>query len=330
MLRAETTQSGNHLLNALPAGEYHELQTHLIRVEMPLGKILYDVGEPINYIYFPENSIISTVSFFEDGASIETGITGREGLTGFGVALSDVVAQRETSVQAEGFGWHLPSKTFQNVFERSSAFQHIVLQYIYAYLEQVSQSGACINHHPVNRRLARWLLMCHDRTEGEHLHITHDFIAQMLGLNRPSVTGAAIELKEKGLIKYSRGVVQIVDRPGLEAFSCECYDSIRKVYDHYLSLLEIRRMNRQIDYLNGTMSAEMKRRQLIQKNTHTQIQNLQRVVGDIKNPPVRVRVCRKCQRLCDFRNKPKKHNDLLGRRIDAEFVPVVCSICSQN
>lgn len=330
MIAAETLKSGNHLLDALPPNDYRELLPSLKRVEMPHGKIIYDVGEPIDYIYFPETSVVSTVSFFEDGASIETGITGREGLTGFGVALADSIAQRETSVQAEGFGWHLPSKTFKTAFDRSGAFQNIVLQYVYAYLEQVSQSGACINHHPVNQRLARWLLMCHDRAEGNELRLTHDFIAQMLGVNRPSVTGAAVELKDEGFIRYSRGTVHIIDRLGLEGFACECYDSIRKVYENYLSLFELRRMDQQLERLNGKMAVEMNRRQDIQKTARANIQNLQRVVGEIGNPPVRVRICRKCQRLCDFRNNPKKHNELFGKRIDAEFVPVVCTICSQS
>jgi CRP-like cAMP-binding protein len=199
MLSAADVKPGNQILNALPPSEFRDLEPHLKRVEMPLGKIIYDVGEPIDYIYFPETSIISTVSFFEDGASIETGITGREGMTGFGFALSEDVAHRETSVQAEGFGWQMPSKTFKAAFESGGSLQHLVLRYVYAYLEQISQSGACINHHPVNQRLARWLLMCHDRTDGNKLQITHDFIAQMLGVNRPSVTGAAIELKDEGL-----------------------------------------------------------------------------------------------------------------------------------
>lgn len=334
MLSAENYKPGNQLLNALPPTDFRELQPNLKRVEMPHGKVLYNVGEPIDYIYFPENSIVSTVSFFEDGASIETGITGREGMTGFGVALSNDVAQRETSVQAEGYAWQMPAKAFQTAFERGGTFHHFVLRYVYAYLEQISQSGACINHHPVNQRLARWLLMCHDRAEGDQLQITHDFIAQMLGVNRPSVTGAAIELKDKGLIKYSRGVVQILDRPGLEAFSCECYDSIRRVYERYLSVLELGKMNERLDHLNGKMSDEMSRRERLQNTTHQHIQRLRNVVGEIKNISVpqqkvfKVRVCGKCQRICNFRNHPQNSsNGFLGKPMNTEFVPVICWDC---
>lgn len=328
MLKAATPAPRNQLLNALPLNEYRRLLPNLKRVEMPLGKIIYEAGEPIDYIYFPENSIVSTVSFFEDGASIETGITGREGMTGISVALANDITERETSVQATGYGWQISTENFREVFEEGGTLQLIVLRYVHAFLEQIAQSGACINHHPVNQRLARWLLMCHDRTDGDELQITHDFIAQMLGVNRPSVTGAAIELKEEGLIKYSRGIVKITDRQGLEEFSCECYDSIKRVYDQYLSILELRQMNQQLEHLNEKMSSELSRRREIQSMTRENIKRLQSAVASIKNPPVRMRVCRKCQRLCDFRNQPKTHNEFLGKRVEAEFVSVICTNCN--
>lgn len=330
MLTAANHRTGNNLLNALPADEYRELLPNLKHVEMPLGKIIYDVGEPIDYIYFPENSIISTVSCFEDGACIETGITGREGMIGISLALSNDSAPRETSVQASGYGWQMPAKKFQDVFDRGGKLHYLVLRYVYAFLEQVAQSGACINHHPVNQRLARWMLMCHDRTEGDELRITHDFIAQMLGVNRPSVTGAAIELKDAGLIKYSRGLVQITDRAGLESFTCECYGLIKRIYDQYLSMLELRQLNQKMEHVSNAMSAEMKRREALQSVTVNRIQNLRNAVSDIKNPPIRIRICRNCQKFCDFRNNPKSANEYLGKRVDAEFVSVVCSVCDRQ
>lgn len=330
MLTTAISAPRNQLLNALPLKEYQRLQPNLKWVEMPLGKIIYEAGEPIDYIYFPENSIVSSVNFFEDGASTETGITGREGMTGISVALSNNITERETIVQANGYGWQITTEKFQKAFEQGGTLQHLVLRYVHAFLEQIAQSGACINHHPVNQRLARWLLMCHDRTDGDELHITHDFIAQMLGVNRPSVTGAAIELKDEGLIKYSRGVVKIINRAGLEDFSCECYDSIKRVYDQYLSILELRQMNHRLEHLNKKMSLELSRRREIHNITHENIKRLQSAVADIKNTPVLVRVCKNCQRICDFRNQPKTRNEFLGKRVEAEFIPVICTTCNDQ
>jgi CRP-like cAMP-binding protein len=330
MFSAPTLAPRNQLLHALPANEFRQLQPDLKRVEMPLGKIVYEVGKPIDYVYFPETSIFSTVNFFEDGASIETGITGNEGLVGINVALASNKAERETSVQAEGYAWQISADKFREQFEQGGALQHLVLRYVHAFLEQISQSGACINHHTVNQRLARWLLMCHDRTEGDKMKITHDFISQMLGVNRPSVTGAAIELKDEGLIQYSRGVVRITDRPGLEKFSCECYSSIRRVYENYLSLVDIRQMNERLKNLQGKMSYEMQRRRDIQKTTVENIQRLKKSLDDIKNPPQVVRICRRCQRVCDFRNRPATRLDFLDKRMDAEFHGVICASCNNQ
>lgn len=330
MLTAATLAPRNQLLKALPGNEFRQLQLDLKRVEMPLGKIVYEVGKPIDYVYFPETSIFSTINFFEDGASLETGITGFEGLVGINVALASDKAERETSVQAEGSAWQISAQKFREQFEQGGALQHLVLRYVHAYLEQISQSGACINHHPVNRRLARWLLMCHDRTNGDKMRITHDFIAQMLGVNRPSVTSAAIELKDEGLIYYSRGVVRITNRIGLEKFSCECYRSVKRIYENYLSLIEIRQMNDRLKNLQGKMSYEMQRRQNIQKTTLENIQRLKKSINDVKNLPQVVRICKRCQRVCDFQNRPATRLNFLEKRLDTEFHGVICTNCNNQ
>lgn len=330
MLKTAAVSPSNRLLKALSANEYEQITPHLKPVELTAGKIIYQVDEPIEYIYFPEDSILSTMTCFEDGTCIETGITGREGMTGFSVVLANTDMPRETVVQSPGSGWQIPTTKFLSVFESGEAMQRIVLSYIYAFFEQVAQSGACINHHPANRRLARWLLMCHDRTDGDNLFITHDFIAQMLGVYRPTVTQAAITLKDKGLIKYSRGTVTILDRRGLEKVSCECYQSIKKIYDHYLSVLEMRHLSERIERTTGKISVEIERHKTIQLETSEQLQNLKRAVADIKNLPVRIRVCEKCQRFCDSRNNRRFMSDYIGKRINAEFMSVVCTTCAKS
>jgi Mn-dependent DtxR family transcriptional regulator len=217
-----------------------------------------------------------------------------------------------------------------SIFESGETIQRLVLSYVYAFFEQVAQSGACINHHPANQRLARWLLMCHDRTDGDNLYITHDFIAQMLGVYRPTVTQAAISLKDKGLVKYSRGMVTILDRRGLEEVSCECYQSIKTIYDHYHSVLEMRHLSERMERTTGKISTEIERRKMIQMETRERLQNLQRAIADIKNLPVRIRVCEKCQRFCDSHNNRRLMTDYIGKRINAEFISVVCTICTKS
>jgi CRP-like cAMP-binding protein len=329
---SQSAMPRNSILSALPFSEYQTIAPKLKPVKMPVGETLYEVGDPINHVYFPETSIIATINVFEDGSSLETGITGHEGMTGVGLALASDYSPRETSVQKAGEGFQMAADDFRLAFESNNTFQHVILRFVFAYFEQVAQSGACINNHPVSKRLARWLLMCHDRTDGNDLQITQDFMAQMLGVNRPSVTVAAIQLKDEGLIKYSRGLVTIRDREGLEHASCECYDSIKRIYDQYLSVVELRQMNRKLEQLNQKMDREFVKRREIQKTTMERVANLRNAVSDItavKTPPMRVRVCRNCQRFCDFRNNPASPNEMMGRRMTAEFLPITCTECQK-
>lgn len=317
----------NRILDALPYDESQRILPKLKNVVMPHGEILYGIGEPINYVYFPKNSIVSTINYFEDGSSLETGITGSEGMTGFSVALLNDFAQRETSVQAGGKGWQMSAEDFRTAFETNPVFQHLVLRYVFVYFEQVARAGACVNSHPISQRLARWLLMCHDRTQGDDLRITQEFMAQMLGVNRPSVTVAAIQLKELGAIRYSRGNVTIRNRHALEQASCECYPLIKKIYDRYLSIVELRRINRRLDQLNLKMEREIQRRKQIQNETNLRVNNLKKVFNKPINPPVKIRVCQKCLRICNYLNEPSAEKNVLGRVLTAEFMPVICAEC---
>ena len=232
------TSSGNQLLASLPAIKFKEIQPYLERVKLRRGEIVSKVGEAIAYVYFPESCIISLVTVFEDGASIESGIIGREGMTGSALALSYDTASREAYVQVSGSALRMKAKHFCESLEKGGAFQRASLNYTSTFYEQVIQTGACSSHHSLNERLARLLLMCNDRTEGNKVFITHEFIAQLLGTYRPNVTNAAVVLKEQALIDYRRGLITILDKKGLETASCECYKVIKRSYRKYLSSLQ--------------------------------------------------------------------------------------------
>jgi CRP-like cAMP-binding protein len=244
------TTNGNQLLASLPAIKFKEIQPHLERVKMRRGELVYKAGEIFPYVYFPESCIISMVTVFEDGTSIECGIIGREGMTGTALALSDAMSSREAYVQVTGSALRLKAKNFCTLMEGGGTFQRSVMNYTSTFFEQVIQTGACSSHHSLNERLARLLLMCNDRSDGNKVFITHEFIAQLLGTYRPNVTNAAVTLKELELIEYRRGLITILDKKGLETASCECYKIIKKCYRKYLTSLQKRPVELHVECVN--------------------------------------------------------------------------------
>lgn len=244
------TITQNQLLASISSSKFKELQPDLERVKLRRGESIYKVGEPISYIYFPETAIISMVTIFEDGTSIESGLIGREGTTGMAMALSDDTANRDAYAQVSGTALRMKAKKFCQALERGGAFQKTVLNYTSTFFEQVTQTGACGSHHSLNERLIRLLLMCSDRSEGNKLFMTHEFIAQMLGTYRPNITNAAMNLKDHGFIEYRRGLITILDRRGLENEACECYKIIKKCLRKYLSGLQRRHTRPQVECVN--------------------------------------------------------------------------------
>lgn len=196
--------------------------------EMPLGKLLYNPHEKIEYVYFPETAVISIVTMLSDGRCVEAGIIGNEGMAGAFAAFGEDISPREATVQLGGAGWSLNVEDFRRMFEENKDFRCEVLRFVYGFVAQISQNAACICHHQVGQRLARWFLMCDDRAPSETLELTQEFIAQMLGVHRPTVSKNANELQKMGLIKYNRGTVKILDRTGLENLACECYAEINR------------------------------------------------------------------------------------------------------
>ncbi|MGI8556444.1 MAG: Crp/Fnr family transcriptional regulator [Pyrinomonadaceae bacterium] len=198
-----------------------------------MSEILYRPKEKIEYVYFPESSVISIVTCLENGDSVEAGIIGKEGVAGASIIFADDISPTEATTQLGGIGQRMRVSDFKNCFDDSKEFRKLILQYVYSFIAQISQNAACLCHHTIEKRLARWLLMFDDRAEAEKLVLTQQFIAQMLGVHRPSVSVNAGKIQDLGVISYNRGVVRILDREGLQNLTCECYDEINKSLTGY-------------------------------------------------------------------------------------------------
>jgi CRP-like cAMP-binding protein len=226
----------NHLLAALPDADYQRLLPHLEEVQLPLRKIIYEPGETPNEVYFPNNAMVSLVAAMEDGATVEVGLVGAEGVIGLPIVLGGRATVYQAIVQLPGTGTKLDADIFKAEFERGKYLQRLVLLYTQALLTQVSQNAVCNRLHTIDERLGRWLLVVQDSLEADELPLTQEFISQMLGTRRASVTVAAGKLQEQGIISYSRGKITILNRERLREKSCECYNVIRSEFDRLLGL----------------------------------------------------------------------------------------------
>jgi CRP-like cAMP-binding protein len=227
-------QIGNLILSALPEEEYNRLLPDLEPIKMEIGELIDRPYEVIEYVHFPQDSIVSSVTYLDDGTSVEAGVIGREGTTGIAIALSNTKSPLEVSVQIPGDCLRIKADRFKQALEDNPVLKRLVHRHIFAYIAQVSHVNACNAHHVLEKRLARWLLMCRDRVNSDTVSLTQDFMAQMLGVHRPGVTLVALNLKEAGIINYRRGEITICDRTRLEKASCKCYEAIKKDYDDYL------------------------------------------------------------------------------------------------
>ncbi|MGA9997707.1 MAG: Crp/Fnr family transcriptional regulator [Pyrinomonadaceae bacterium] len=227
--------TANWILSALPPEDYERLAPHLEPVNLTLNQTIYPPHTPVTHVYFPENAMISVVANSTDGASVEVGVIGREGMSGVAALLGvDGTTPTESMVQIADGALRMSAEVMRAEFNRSGAFQDRVLRYMQAYTIQTGQSAACNRIHTVEERLARWLLMTHDRAASDKLALTQEFIAMMLGCRRAGVTSAAITLQGDGFIRYSRGHITLLDRAGLEEFSCECYQIVKTESDRLL------------------------------------------------------------------------------------------------
>ena len=224
----------NHLLAALPKTEYEYLQPHLELVPMPLGDVLYESGGALRHVYFPTTSIISLLYVMQDGASAEIAVVGNEGIIGIALFMGGETTSNRAVVQSAGYAYRLKGQLLKQEFVRSVELQHLLLRYTQALLTQMAQTAVCNRHHTVDQQLCRWLLLSLDRLPSNKLSMTQELIANMLGVRREGVTEAAGHLQKAGLITYSRGTITVIDRAGLEARVCECYEVVRKEFARLL------------------------------------------------------------------------------------------------
>jgi CRP-like cAMP-binding protein len=224
----------NRLLAALPAAELARLWPRLERVELEFRKTLYAPEEPIGSVYFPETGYVSRLAPMEDGDSAEVGLVGPEGMTGVSLLLGADRENFEMLVQVPGTAMRMGAAAFGKALDHIPSLRPLLHRYVLAHFEQVARTGACNGRHDINQRLARWLLMSHDRVESDEFPMTHEFMSMMLGVRRSGVTVAASALQKAGLIRYTRGQILIADRPGLEAATCECYGMARRAHDSLL------------------------------------------------------------------------------------------------
>jgi CRP-like cAMP-binding protein len=225
----------NHLLEKLSSKELDVLRPALHEIDLPMKKVLYEPEATIHYVYFPTSGVISMVNEPEPGEIVEFATIGREGMAGFPVLLGASSLPSRTLVQIPGAGLQMKTEDFGRVLEHVPRLNGMLLRYTMALLNQISQSTSCNRLHEVQERCARWLLQSHDRVDGDSFPLTHEFLAQMLGVHRPTVSIAAGMLQQAGLIEYKRGVITILNRQGLEAASCTCYRLITAEYERLLN-----------------------------------------------------------------------------------------------
>lgn len=228
MSTSSISTSKSLLLTALPENQYQRLLPHIEPFALEHGKILYEIGGSINYCYFPFDAVVSLVTQMEDGKIVEVGLVGNEGMTGLPFLLGQKKSAERAIVQIPNGGVRIKADVVLKEFLRGEGLHAILLRYLNSLLRQVAQTAACNASHTIEERLSRWLLMCHDRVASDQINLTQEFIAEMLGTRRATVNVGAINLQSAGLIKYNRGKIQVLDRPGLEGFACECYAAVRK------------------------------------------------------------------------------------------------------
>jgi len=224
----------NSLLEALPADDHGRIAAHLTPVELERGRVLYDPGDLIDHVYFPHDGVISLMTLMENGAAIESTTIGPEGALGLMAAVAPRQALSRAIVQTPLRAARINAERLHEAWERSPALRHLVDRHTEALYGHAIQSVACNALHSVEARFCRWLLTCHDRISTDTVALTQEFLADMLGVQRTTVTAVARSLQEKGVIRYRRGVVDIIDRPGLQALTCECYGVIRGHYERLL------------------------------------------------------------------------------------------------
>jgi len=232
----ERRPSENHLLAVLSDADWARVQPQpqLTLIDMPLGQVVYESGDRLDHVYFPTSSIVSLLYVMEDGASAEIAIVGNEGLVGIALFMGGETTPSRAIVQSAGRAYRLPAAILKEEFRRGGALQRLLLRYTQALITQMAQTAVCNRHHSIDQQLCRWLLLSIDRLASNELEMTQDLIANMLGVRRAGVTEAALKLQDAGLIRYSHGHIELLNREGLEQRVCECYGVVKREFDRLL------------------------------------------------------------------------------------------------
>ena len=224
----------NHLIALLPRRSRSPLLAICESVQLALGDVLCEPGEPTRHVYFPNDCFISLVTAIDGEPALEVGMVGREGMLGAQLALGVGASPLHAVVQGAGTSRRIEAAPFRRELAKSKALQRAMNRYLYVLMAQLATSAACTRFHSVGPRLARWLLMSQDRAHSDSFHLTHEFLAYMLGVRRVGITGAASDLQRRGLIGYHRGEITVLDRAGLEAAACDCYATDLQNYERML------------------------------------------------------------------------------------------------
>src|SRR2546423_2620116 len=224
----------NHLLAALSPAARDRLYPHLRLVPMPLAEVLYESGDVLRHVYFPTDSIVSLLYVLADGASAEISVVGNEGLIGIALFMGGETTPNRAIVQSAGHAYRLIGQHLKDEFHRNGELQLLLLRYTQALITQMAQTAVCNRHHSVDQQLCRWLLLSLDRLSVNEIVMTHELIANMLGVRREGVTDAAGKLQKLGVIRYRRGRITVLNRAELERLCCECYAVVKKESDRLL------------------------------------------------------------------------------------------------
>ncbi len=224
----------NQLLATLPESAWQRWLPNLEPVTLTLGQVLYESGDTLGHVYFPTTAIVSLLYVMENGASAEIAVVGLEGMVGVSLFMGGESTTNRAVVQSAGHGFRLRAQAMKDEFNRAGPVLHLLLRYTQALITQMAQTAVCNRHHSLDQQLCRWLLLSMDRLRGNELVMTQELIANMLGVRREGVTEGALKLQKAGLIRYARGRITVLDRPGLERATCECYAVVKNEYERLL------------------------------------------------------------------------------------------------